>query len=67
MQPNFETMTFQELRAYVLEHHEDMEALRFLFLKKGTPDTKAYGIPQTAEEWQEQEDAIRRRINGDKA
>jgi hypothetical protein len=63
MQPNFEAMSFQELRAYVLEHHEDMEALRYLFLKKGVREGKSYGIPRTPEEWQEQEDAIRRRID----
>jgi hypothetical protein len=61
MKPDFEKMNFQELRSYVLEHRDDIGALRFLFFKKGVPDSKIYSIPTTPEEWQEQEEAVRRK------
>jgi hypothetical protein len=50
MKPNYEEMTFKDLRAYVLEHRDDLDALRFLFTVKGKPDGKVYGIPHTPEE-----------------
>ena len=59
--PNFEEMNSKDLRAYVLEHRTDMEAIRILFSRR-SPNAKTYGIPQTPEEWQEQEEAIRQRI-----
>jgi hypothetical protein len=31
MKPNFEQMSVPELRAYVLEHRDDLEAIRALF------------------------------------
>lgn len=31
MKPNYEEMSVPELRRYVLEHRDDMEAIRFLF------------------------------------
>ncbi|OKH53094.1 hypothetical protein NIES2101_12195 [Calothrix sp. HK-06] len=31
MKPNFQEMSLLELRMYVLEHPNDMEAIRFLF------------------------------------
>jgi hypothetical protein len=31
MKPNFEEMSVPELRAYVLEHRDDIEAIRVLF------------------------------------
>jgi hypothetical protein len=31
MKPNFDEMTRSELKAYVLQHREDMEAIRALF------------------------------------
>ncbi|NJR63805.1 MAG: hypothetical protein HC769_36620 [Cyanobacteria bacterium CRU_2_1] len=65
MKPDFEKMSFRDLRTYVLEHRDDLDALHVLFFKKGTPDPKTYGTPQTPEEWQEQEEAMRHRINRD--
>lgn len=65
MKPNFEEMSFKQLRAYVLEHRNDIDALRFLLLNKGIPDGKSYGVPQTPEEWQEQAEAIRLKIKGE--
>jgi hypothetical protein len=59
--PNFEEMTFKDLRAYVLEHRNDIEAIRALFSRR-SPNAKTYGIPRTPEEWQEQEEAILQRI-----
>ncbi len=40
MKPNFETMTRQELKAYVLIHREDVEALNVLMSRR-SPDEQA--------------------------
>jgi hypothetical protein len=55
MKPNFEKMSRKELRAYVLAHRDDMEALETLF-SRGTPDEQAtwFHPPKTQEEEQEQ-------------
>jgi hypothetical protein len=55
MKPNFEKMSRQELRAYVLANREDMAALEFLFSRR-TPDSEAtwFHPPKTKEEEQAQ-------------
>ncbi len=55
MNPNFETMTNAELRAYALTHREEIEPLRVLFARR-TPDSEAilFAPPQTEAEWQQQ-------------
>ncbi len=40
MKPNFAQMSTKELRAYVLAHGEDVEALEVLFSRR-TPDSEA--------------------------
>jgi hypothetical protein len=60
MKPNFEAMTKAELRAYVLEHRDDLDALEALF-SRHSPDstTLRFALPQTEEEWQQQLEIIR--------
>jgi hypothetical protein len=55
MKPNFEKMSRKELRAYVLAHRDDMEALETLFNKR-SPDEQAtwFHPPKTQKEEQEQ-------------
>jgi hypothetical protein len=55
MKPNFEEMSRKELRAYVLEHREDMEALHILFSRR-SPDSEAilFHPPQSEKEQQQQ-------------
>ena len=52
MKPNYEAMSKAELKAYVLEHREDIEAIRFLFtvppgleVKRYPPVATEEGIP----------------------
>ena len=40
MKPNFETMTRQELKSYVLTHRDDKEALDLLMSRR-SPDSEA--------------------------
>ncbi|MBD2609406.1 hypothetical protein H6G81_34185 [Scytonema hofmannii FACHB-248] len=44
MEPNFGQMSTKELRAYVLAHREDVEALEVLFSRR-TPDSEAIIYP----------------------
>ncbi len=44
MKPNFAEMSTKELRAYVLAHREDTEALEILFSRR-TPDSEAIIYP----------------------
>lgn len=59
MNPNFEQMTFAQLRAYVIENHEDIEALRFLMSKRN-PNSKGYPAPMTDAEMEAQMEILRR-------
>jgi hypothetical protein len=51
MKPNFDEMTKAELKAYVLSHRDDDEALRVLFSRRNPPDSEAtwYGPMCTPE------------------
>ncbi len=70
MKPNFEQMSVPELRKYVLEHRDDMEAMRALFhhpsLKWKTmpPLAKADGT-QVEENIPIAEEAIKNRIEAE--
>ena len=70
MKPNFEAMTNKELKAYILAHRDDDEAIRVLFSRRNPPDSEAtwYG-PMVAEDGtlieeniRIAEEAIRQRI-----
>jgi hypothetical protein len=52
MKPNYEAMSKAELKAYVLEHREDLEAMRLLFaippgveVKRYPPVVTEEGVP----------------------
>jgi hypothetical protein len=51
MKPNFDEMSKAELKAYVLSHRDDDEALRVLFSRRNPPDSEAtwYGPMCTPE------------------
>lgn len=63
---NFEKMNTPDLRAYVLENRDDLEAMRILFSRR-TPDSKSYpplykdGMP-IEENIRIMEEAIKQRI-----
>lgn len=56
--PNYAAMSKQELRAYVLEHRDDLDALEALFEKR--PDSKVvkFPFPMTEEERQQQQETL---------
>ncbi len=51
MKPNFDQMSKAELKAYVLSHRDDDEAIRALFSRRNPPDSEAtwYGLMCTPE------------------
>ncbi|MFE1746507.1 DUF6887 family protein [Coleofasciculus sp. H7-2] len=74
MKPNFEEMSKAELKAYVLAHRDDDEALRVLFSRRNPPDSEATwygpmftpeGVP-IEENIQIAEEAIRQRADKDR-
>jgi len=56
MKPNFETMSVPELKAYVLDHREDDEAIRALFYH---PSLKWTTFPPMYEDGKPIEENIR--------
>ena len=63
MKPNFEIMSKAELRAYVLEHKEDKEALRALMGRRD-PNSIKYNFPSTEEGREQTKEVIKRKIEG---
>jgi CBS domain-containing protein len=68
MKPNFETMNKAELKTYVLEHRDDLEAIRYLFrippgveVKRYPPVCTEEGVP-IEENIRIMEEAIQERI-----
>ncbi|NJM72409.1 MAG: hypothetical protein HC862_20810 [Scytonema sp. RU_4_4] len=66
MKPDFEKMSWVELRAYVLAHRDDLDALEALFNRR-SPDSEAtwYNFPYTEEGQRQMEEVFRRKINGE--
>lgn len=66
MKPNFEEMNTPDLRAYVLENRDALEAIRTLFSRR-TPNSKSYpplykdGMP-IEENIRIMEEALKQRI-----
>jgi hypothetical protein len=74
MKPNFDEMSKAELKAYVLSHRDDDEAIRVLFSRRNPPDSEATwygpmctpeGVP-IEENIRIAEEAIRRRTKIDR-
>lgn len=74
MKPNFDEMSRTELKAYVLSHRDDDEAIRIFFGRRNPPDSKAtwYGPMCTPEGLPIQEniriaeEAIKKRVEIDR-
>ncbi|NJM75688.1 MAG: hypothetical protein HC852_07775 [Acaryochloridaceae cyanobacterium RU_4_10] len=62
MKTDYDKMSWSELRAYVLEHREDLDAVRALFDRR-SPDSEAtwYKFPYTKEQQQQIDDVFRKR------
>ncbi|MEH2066796.1 MAG: hypothetical protein V7K47_01245 [Nostoc sp.] len=59
---DFTKMSRQELRAYVLAHREDDEAIEAL-INRGNPDSPKYPFPQTEEDFREMEEILKRKLS----
>lgn len=60
--PDFSKMTRQELRAYILAHREDDDAIEAL-IKRGNWDAPKYPFPQTEEDFREMEEILRKKLS----
>jgi hypothetical protein len=60
MKPNYDEMTQAELRVYILEHRDDLDAIEAFFARR-SPDSEAtlFPPPKTEQEWQQQLEIIR--------
>lgn len=63
MKPNFETISKAELKAYVLKHKEDKEALGAL-MNRRDPNSIKYNFPNTEEGREQTKAVIKRKIEG---
>jgi hypothetical protein len=63
MKPNFDTMTRQEIREYILQHREDDDAIEAL-INKGNPNSPTYKFPQTDEDLQEMAAILKQKLEG---
>jgi hypothetical protein len=68
MKPNFDEMSKAELKAYVLEHRDDLDAIEALFSRR-SPNSQVFEFPfaQSEAEWQQQLEAIRPILERDRA
>jgi len=60
-QPDFSKMSRQELRAYVLAHRDDDEAIEAL-IRMGNPNSPVFPFPQTDEDLKAMEEILRRKL-----
>lgn len=60
MKPNYDAMTRAELRAYILQYRDDVEAIETFFARR-SPDSEAMIFPpaKTDAEWQQQIETLR--------
>ncbi|MEB3355341.1 MAG: hypothetical protein VKK04_01245 [Synechococcales bacterium] len=55
-------MSRQELRAYVLAHRDDDEAIAAL-ISRGNPNAPKYPFPQTEADLRQMDDLLRQKLN----
>jgi hypothetical protein len=60
--PNFDTMTRQEIREYILQYREDDDEIEAL-INKGNPNSPTYKFPQTDEDLQEMAAILKQKLN----
>jgi hypothetical protein len=66
MKPNFKEMPWAELRAYVVAHRDDDEAIEIFRSRcKAPPGSTPYNFPNTEEGRKQMEEVFRRKINGE--
>lgn len=63
MKSNFKEMSFSELRAFIVAHRENDEAIHELFVNRRNPNTVKYCMPQTEGDLKQMEEVLKRKIN----
>lgn len=60
MKPNYDAMSWAELKAYILAHRDDLEALDAMYARR-SPDAEAtwFSPPQDLQEWEQQVTALK--------
>jgi hypothetical protein len=67
MKPDFSSMNRQELRAYILAHRDDDDAIEAL-IKRGNPNSPKFRFPQTDQDLREMEEILHRKLgSGEKS
>ena len=61
--PDFNQMSRQELRAYVLAHRDDDEAIEAL-IKRGNPDSPVYPFPKTDDDLKAMGEILQKKLSG---
>jgi hypothetical protein len=66
MKPDYSKMSNSELRAYILQHREDLDAMEAFFARR-SPDSEAtwFHPPKTVEEWHQQMEMLRPIFEGE--
>jgi hypothetical protein len=64
MKPDFKTMTVAELRAYAIEHPEDLDSLREM-LNRRDPNAPKYNFSDTEEGWAQTAEVFRQKFAGE--
>jgi hypothetical protein len=61
MKPDFSQMTRQDLRAYVLAHRDDDDAIKAL-IERRNPNSPKYRFPKTDEDLTEMERILKKKL-----
>jgi hypothetical protein len=61
MKPDFSQMSRPELRAYILAHRDDDDAIEAL-IDRRNPDSPTYAFPQTDEDLKEMEEILKQKL-----
>jgi len=62
MKPNFSQITRQDLRAYVLAHRDDDDAIEAL-IDRRNPNSPTYKFPENDEDLREMEEILQKKLN----
>jgi hypothetical protein len=62
MKPDFTQMTHQVLRAYILAHRDDDDAIEAL-IERRNPNSPKYRFPQSDEDLREMEEILKKKLD----
>jgi hypothetical protein len=67
MKPNYDVMSWSELRAYILAHRDDVDALDAMYARR-SPDSEAtwFSPPQDWQEWEQQMEVLKPLLQNDR-